>query len=80
MFVVYVLRNSQGRLYVGQTSDLVRRLEQHANGESRWTKAYGPWTLVHQEEYVSRAQAMAREKQLKSGRANQELRQQILAE
>jgi putative endonuclease len=77
MFSVYVLRNPAGRLYVGQTSDLARRLEQHVNGESRWTRTYGPWTLVHKEEFASRAEAMAREKQLKSGRANQELRQKL---
>ncbi|MGE0688090.1 MAG: GIY-YIG nuclease family protein [Dehalococcoidia bacterium] len=77
MFIVYVLRNPAGRLYIGQTSDLPRRLQQHLNGESRWTKSHGPWTLVHSEEFDTRAEAMTREKQMKSGRMNQELRREI---
>ncbi|MGE3074240.1 MAG: GIY-YIG nuclease family protein [Dehalococcoidia bacterium] len=71
---VYVLRNPDGRLYVGHTADLTRRLEQHSNGESRWTASRGPWELAHTEDFDSRAAAMAREKALKTGRANQELR------
>ena len=77
MFTVYVLRNDGGTLYAGHTSDLEKRLEQHLNGLSRWTKARGPWRLVHQEQFDTRAAAMKREKALKSGRANQALRELI---
>ncbi len=80
MYFVYLLRNPQGRLYVGQTRDLAQRLRQHRQGESRWTKAYGPWELVLQEAYASRAEAMRREKALKSGRLNQELRANLKAD
>ncbi|MCO5200339.1 MAG: GIY-YIG nuclease family protein [Chloroflexi bacterium] len=75
-FTVYVLRNAEGRLYIGQTSDLRRRLNEHASGASGWTSGAGrgPWQLVQAEEFETRAEAMARERQLKSGRANQELR------
>ena len=45
-YFVYVLRNAEGRIYVGQTSDLERRLEEHRNGMSRWTANRGPWTLI----------------------------------
>ncbi|MCL4239887.1 MAG: GIY-YIG nuclease family protein [Dehalococcoidia bacterium] len=78
-FTVYVLRNVQGRLYIGQTSDLPRRLTEHASGESRWTSGSGrgPWELVRAEEFETRAEAMARERQLKSGRANQDLRREF---
>src|SRR2546426_656575 len=71
---VYVLRNPQGRLYIGQTRNLERRLAQHESGEARWTKTRGPWQLVLKEVYPSRAEAMRRERALKSGRLNQELR------
>jgi putative endonuclease len=75
-YVVYVLRNREGRLYIGQTSDLERRLVEHRAGEGGWTGRAnrGPWELVEAEEYGTRAEAMAREKALKSGRLNQELR------
>ena len=74
MHTVYVLKNPQGRLYIGQTENLAQRLAQHQNGKARWTKTRGPWKLVPQEAYPSRAEAMRRERALKSGRLNQELR------
>ena len=77
MFTVYVLRNSAGRLYVGQTVDLPRRLAQHESGEARWTRNRGPWELVFQETYSTRSEAMRRERALKSGRPNQELRASV---
>jgi putative endonuclease len=76
-YVVYVLRNGEGRLYVGQTDDVERRVEQHNMDESRWTAGKGPWELVHMEEYPTRADAMRREKALKAGRLNQELRRRF---
>ena len=77
MFTVYILRNPSGRLYVGQTDDLPRRLAQHNSGEARWTRNRGPWQLVFQETYSTRSEAMRRERALKSGRLNQELRARV---
>jgi len=42
---VYVLRNPEGRRYVGITNDVERRLTQHNQGVSKWTRGKGPWTL-----------------------------------
>ena len=47
-YTVYVLRNSEGRFYIGLTDDVVRRLEDHNNGRSKWTSKWGPWELVWQ--------------------------------
>ena len=67
-FTVYVLQSvSTGRCYTGQTADLERRLLEHSNGLSGYTMGRGPWNLVHQEEYSTRAEAMRRERFLKSG-------------
>ena len=74
MFTVYVLRNPAGRLYVGQTNDLERRLAEHGSGTSRWTKSRGAWDLVYQEAFPSRASAMRRERALKSGQGRTWLR------
>jgi len=74
MFFVYVLQNSEGRLYVGFTTDLERRLRQHQQGEAGWTRGRGPWELALCEMFTDRAEAMRRERSLKSGKANQELR------
>ena len=73
-FFVYVLQNLEGRLYVGQTENLTRRLVEHESGMGRWTANRGPWKLVLSESYETRAEATKRERALKSGRANQELR------
>ncbi len=67
---VYVLANLEGETYVGQTSDLDRRLQQHnhpaPNGTLHTKRRPGPWRLVYSEQCPSRAAAMKREKQLKS--------------
>ena len=76
MFTVYVLRNPAGKLYVGQTKDLERRLAEHS-GTSRWTKSRGPWELVYQEAFPSRASAMRRERALKSGQGRTWLREYL---
>jgi putative endonuclease len=77
MFHVYVLLNTRGQLYIGFTSDLEKRLQRHNDGSSGWTHSRGPWQLVHMEKFEKRADALKREKQLKTGRANQDLRNKI---
>ena len=83
MFFVYVIWNGS-RFYVGQTHDLETRVAQHndpKNTFSKFTKRYpGPWELVHQEEFPSRKEAMAREKQLKSGQGRAWLKANVLPE
>jgi len=75
MFSVYVLRSKRtGRLYTGSTADLVRRLGEHNSGLSGSTKQGVPWELLHHEEYLTRADAMRRERELKSGKGRDELR------
>ena len=73
-YFVYVLRNPEGRLYIGCTTDLHQRVRQHQEGKGGWTRGRGPWQLVHHEVFDSRATAMRREGNLKRGRTNRELR------
>ncbi len=75
MFFVYVLRSEKtNRLYVGFTTDVVQRLGQHNSGITKSTKGRGPWVLVHQEEFATRAGAMQRERYLKTGQGREELK------
>jgi len=80
-FWVYVLLNPQGQIYVGQTSQLAIRLAQHNDPEYRGTlhtkRHPGPWRLVHQEPFQTRAEAMRRERELKSRRGRQWIRQYL---
>lgn len=71
-YFVYVIINSLGRLYIGQTCNLTQRLRQHNDTAftkyACWTKTRGPWQLLHTEQYDSRSEALRREKYLKGGR------------
>jgi len=79
VFTVYVLRSlATGRHYVGFTADPVQRLGQHNTGITKSTKNRGPWELVRQEAFETRAEAMRRERHLKSGQGREELKR-ILA-
>ncbi|MFZ2804176.1 MAG: GIY-YIG nuclease family protein [Patescibacteria group bacterium] len=69
MFWTYVLQNPQGKLYIGQTSDLDKRLAAHNQGNTGYTTNIGgPWNLVYKELYQTRSEAMKREKELKTGK------------
>jgi putative endonuclease len=66
MFYVYILQGRKdGNVYIGYTSDLRRRLKEHNNGESTYTRSRGPYNLVYYEAYRSRSDAQDREKNLK---------------
>ncbi|MCJ7510908.1 MAG: GIY-YIG nuclease family protein [Dehalococcoidia bacterium] len=60
------LRN--GKRYVGSTSKAPEtRLREHNSGSNRWTRQNRPFKLVYYEECQSRADAIRRERFLKSG-------------
>ena len=68
MFKVYVLiSKSHGTRYIGYTEHLNKRVAEHNKGKCKYTKTRIPWDLIYFEEYESRAEAMNREKFLKSG-------------
>ena len=73
---MYILRSEvSGRLYVGQTDDLDRRLLEHQDGRGgKYTSRRGPWVLVHKEEHVDRSSAVRRERFLKSVQGSREKR------
>ena len=67
MFVVYILKSiATGKYYIGQTQNLTERLTRHNTCRSAFTKKDRPWKIVYQESFVTRAQAMQREKQIKA--------------
>ena len=67
MYTVYVIKSiEKDWFYVGQSSNIVRRLDHHNRGYNRSTKPYRPYELVFTEEYITSEQARKREKELKS--------------
>jgi len=72
---VYVLESKQTKNpYIGYCTDLQRRLKEHNEGKSRYTKKYTPWRLIHYEAYTNIKDARHREKYLKSNHGAQTLK------
>ena len=66
-FFVYVLKSdSRGEFYVGSTGDLAGRLVKHNAGMSQWTAHGRPWRLVYRERFLTRGQAVRRERAIKA--------------
>jgi putative endonuclease len=63
---LYILQSEMtGRFYIGSTTVLDRRLEEHARGHSLATRGHGPWKLVYREEFGDLAEARRREYEIK---------------
>ena len=65
-FYLYILESEVNeRFYIGTAADLDDRIKRHNEGRSKSTKFGRPWKMVYTEEFASRSEAMARERQLK---------------
>ena len=69
-FYVYMLASKRnGTLYLGVTSDIVKRVWQHKNGLAEgFTRKYGIKYLVYYEIHEDAENAIKRERQLKKWR------------
>ena len=68
MYTVYAIYSeSFNKIYIGFTSDIAGRLIAHNHPKNKgWTRKFMPWVLVYSENFQTKSEAMAREKQLKS--------------
>lgn len=73
MFSVYILYSKKyDKIYIGYTGNLEQRLLSHnVLGTKGWTIKFRPWELLHEEKFQSKEEALAREKELKSGKGRQ---------
>ena len=80
MFTVYVLHSpTYDKIYIGFTSDLKQRLLSHNELATKGhTIKFRPWIVVHTEDFEIKSEAMKREKQLKSFRGREFIRNEIL--
>jgi putative endonuclease len=66
-FYVYIIESEvDGSYYVGHTGVLEDRLLRHNNMRSTYTSAKAPWKLVYTESYLSKAEAVKREREIKT--------------
>jgi putative endonuclease len=65
MWKLYIILCDQKTFYVGITGDLEKRLAEHRNKESFFTKKFYDLQLVYSESFTNKTQAAQRERQLK---------------
>ncbi len=77
MHYVYLLVSENGEHYIGYTKNLRRRIKEHTEGKSRYTKGK-KWKVVYYEAYLSKEDAVQRERRLKNdGRARYGLMRRV---
>ncbi len=74
MHYVYILQNTEGKLYKGYTSDLKKRIKEHNSGKIRSTKKQLPWKLIYYEAFISKTAARKEELFLKSGKGRERVK------
>lgn len=75
-YFVYLLKTTAGTYYVGLTTDVKRRLEEHKKGKggAKYTRAFGADEVVYVEEYPNRSEASKREYELKQLTRNEKIK------
>jgi len=75
---VYVLRSLKDNgFYIGYSANLRKRFSEHVTGGSFATSHRGPWQLIYYEAYLNQADALGRERYLKSGAGRRFLKAQL---
>lgn len=67
-FTVYMLRTSGNTLYIGQTNDIGKRIEQHrkkSGASAKYMRYFSSFDLVYTEQTESRGEALKREAALR---------------
>ncbi len=64
MYYVYILKTADKR-YVGYSSNLKRRIDEHSKGKVSSTKHKKPIELIYYEAYLKKESAQKRERNLK---------------
>jgi len=57
--------------------DLKKRMKEHNEGRSKYTKIHRPYSLIYYEACLNKVDAFAREKYLKSGMGKRYLRNRM---
>jgi putative endonuclease len=79
MIAVYALYNEiNSEIYIGITLDIIRRLQEHNSGKSRYTKAFKPWKVFYTEECENYPTARNRELFFKTSTGRRELKRRLL--
>ncbi len=78
MHYAYILRNKDESLYIGYSSNLKQRISDHFNGKGcKTTKSKEDWKLIYYEAYLTKEDAVGREKFLKGGSGRKYINKQL---
>ena len=78
MFYVYILKNKDSKIYIGQTNNLIDRLRRHNSGLMKSTKFGLPWEIIYSESFDTRFEAVRREKNLKGGQGREWIKSKFI--
>lgn len=76
-YVCVLLSRKDNKLYIGSTTDLKKRINEHNNGNVFSTKYRRPLELIYYEAYKDEKIAHERERQLKNGKAHTALKKRL---
>ena len=78
MFYVYILKSlKDGNFYIGYSSNLKRRIQEHSNGKVKSTRNRRPLKLICYEAYLDKETALGREKYLKTSDGKIEINRRL---
>ena len=78
MFYTYILKSDKfDQIYIGYTSDLKRRFEEHNRGINLSTKRYRPWKIIYYEACINEDDAKRRETYLKTTQGGRLLKRRL---
>jgi len=83
MYYTYILKSTRqpGAIYIGYTSDLKRRLQQHNDFEHKsYSKRFSPWIIETYLAFSKKSEAKNFEKYLKSNSGKAFMRKRLLSE
>lgn len=76
-YIYTLLSLKDNKFYIGFTTNLKNRLQEHARGGVKSTQNRRPLKLIHYEYFINEEDAMAREVFLKSGFGRNQLKQSL---
>lgn len=67
MYTVYILRTNKNTLYIGQTNNVAKRMEEHTDHKkgAKYLRRFTSFILVYTEVVATRSDALKREYVLK---------------
>lgn len=78
VYFVYAISCEGGSIYIGHTDNIPRRWKEHLTGKAAdWTRKNRPRYIPHYEEFKSRAEAVERERELKTSAGRRWLKRAI---